>query len=69
MDMEYDLNEYFVLLLYVFLWFKYMVRYTTIIDSYYCNYCIHTAIEIAPCMTLVQECNASASHLQLLLRH
>ena len=41
--MEYDLNEYFVLLLYVFLWFKYMVRYTTIIDSYYCNYCIHTA--------------------------
>ena len=43
MDMEYDLNEYFVLLLYVFLWFKYMVRYTTIIDSYYCNYCVHTA--------------------------
>ena len=70
MDMEYDLNEYFVLLMYVFLWFKYMVRYT------YWHIVLYQAIigepasiEIAPCMTLVQECNASASHLQLLLRH
>ena len=57
---------------YVFLWFKYMVRYTYWHIVLFSDQAIigePASIEIAPCMTLVQECNASASHLQLLLRH
>ena len=66
--MEYDLNEYFVLLMCMCfcgsnIWSDiHTVLYQAIIGE-------PASIEIAPCMTLVQECNASASHLQLLLRH
>ena len=66
--MEYDLNEYFVLLMCMCfcgsnIWSDiHIVLYQDIIGE-------PASIEIAPRMTLVQECNASASHLQLLLRH
>ena len=71
MDMEYDLNEYFVLLMCMCfcgsnIWSDiHIVLYQAIIGEPG----EPASIEIAPCMTLVQECNASASHLQLLLRH
>ena len=45
MDMEYDLNEYFVLLMCMCFCVQiYGPIYHYHLDSYYyCNYCIHTA--------------------------